>query len=57
MGGKYLILLGTILGLVYYLIGVDFSRTSNDIRIIRNILIYVITHNLITYVPKIYHFL
>ncbi len=54
MGGKYLILLGTILGLVYYLIGVDFSRTSNDVRIIRNILIYVITYYLAIYLSGLF---
>ena len=30
-GGKYLILLGAILGVLYYLMGVNFSRKSNDI--------------------------
>ena len=37
-GGKYLILLGAVLGVLYYLLGVDFSRKSNDLKILRNIL-------------------
>ena len=54
MGGKYLILLGVMLGLTYYLMGVDFSRTSNDVRIIRNILIYVITYYLAIYLSGLF---
>ena len=53
-GGKHLILLGTMLGVVYYLIGVDFSRKSNDFIIIRNILIYVITYYLVIYLAGLY---
>ena len=53
-GGKHLILLGAMLGLVYYLIGVDFSRTSDDIKIIRNILIYVITYYLAIYLSGLF---
>ena len=48
-GGKHLILLGVVLGILYYLLGVDFSRKSNDVLIVRNILIYVITYYLVTY--------
>ena len=54
IGGKHLILLGALLGLVYYLIGVDFSRTSNDIKIIRNTLIYVITYYLAIYLSGLF---
>ena len=53
-GGKYLILLGTMLGVVYYLIGVGFSRKSNDLIVLRNILIYVITYYLIIYLSGLY---
>lgn len=49
MGGKHLILLGTILGLLYYLLGVSFGRVADDVKVIRNILIYVITYYLVTY--------
>lgn len=48
-GGKYLILLGVTLGILYYLVGVDFSRNSNDIAVIRNTLIYVIMYYLVIY--------
>lgn len=48
-GGKYLILLGAVLGVLYYLLGVDFSRKSNDLKILRNILIYVAMYYLVTY--------
>lgn len=54
MGGKYLILLGTVLGVLYYLMGVDFSRRSNDMIILRNILIYVISYYLIIYLAGLY---
>lgn len=47
--GKYLILLGVVLGLLYYLMGINFSRKANDIKIIRNILIYVLGYYLVTY--------
>lgn len=53
-GGKYLILLGTMLGVLYYLIGVDFSRKSNDLIILRNILIYVVTYYLVIYLSGLY---
>ena len=47
--GKHLILLGIVIGLLYYLLGVDFSRNTNDIKISRNILIYIIGYYVITY--------
>ena len=47
--GKHLILLGVIIGLLWYLLGINFSRNSNDIKISRNILIYVIGYYVITY--------
>ncbi|MBR5369774.1 MAG: signal peptidase I [Bacilli bacterium] len=53
-GGKYLILLGLVLGVVYYLIGVDFTRKSNDLIILRNILIYVATYYLVTYLSGLF---
>ena len=53
-GGKYLILLGAMLGVLYYLIGVDFSRKSNDVIILRNILIYVVSYYLIVYLSGLY---
>ena len=53
-GGKYLILLGAMLGVLYYLIGVDFSRKSNDLLILRNILIYVITYYLVIYLSGLF---
>ena len=49
IGGKHLILLGIVLGLLYYLLGVSFNRNSNDIKVIRNILIYVATYYLVIY--------
>jgi signal peptidase len=49
MGGKYLILLGATLGVIYILMGVDFSRKSNDLLVLRNILIYVITYYFVLY--------
>ena len=53
-GGKYLIVLGAVLGIVYYLLGVDFTRKANDIRILRNILIYVIAYYIITYLSGLF---
>ena len=53
-GGKYLILLGAMLGVLYYLMGVNFSRKSNDIIVIRNILIYVITYYLLIYLSGLF---
>jgi len=54
IGGKYLILLGSVLGVVYYLFGVDFSRKSNDTLILRNILIYVATYYLVIYLSGLW---
>ena len=54
IGGKYLILLGATLGVLYILIGVDFSRKSNDLLIIRNILIYVLTYYLVIYLAGLF---
>lgn len=53
-GGKYLILLGAILGILYYLIGVDFSRKSNDTKVLRNILIYVISYYILIYLSGLF---
>lgn len=53
-GGKYLILLGAVLGIGYYLLGVDFTRKANDLRILRNILIYVIAYYIITYLSGLF---
>lgn len=53
-GGKYLILLGVVLGISYYLIGVNFGRKSNDFQILRNILIYVITYYLAIYLSGLF---
>lgn len=54
IGGKYLILLGSVLGLLYYLFGVDFSRKSNDVLVLRNILIYVFTYYLVIYLSGLW---
>lgn len=53
-GGKYLILLGAVLGILYYLLGVNFARKSNDMLIIRNILIYVVTYYLVIYLSGLF---
>ena len=54
LGGKYLILLGATLGVLYFLLGVDFSRKSNDFLVLRNILIYVITYYIVIYLSGLF---
>lgn len=47
--GKHLILLGVIIGLLYFLLGINLGRNSNDIKVTRNILIYIIGYYVLIY--------
>ena len=47
--GKHLIFLGVVIGLIWYLLGINFSRNTNDLKIARNILIYVIGYYVVIY--------
>lgn len=46
---RYLILLGAMICLVWYLLGINFKRNTNDKKITRNILIYIIAYYVIIY--------
>lgn len=46
---KHLILIGFVLGILYFLLGINLKRNANDKKVLRNILIYVLIYYLFIY--------
>ncbi len=53
-GGKQIILLGVVLLLLHFLLGINFGRKANDKVVLRNILIYVLIYYLLIYLLGLY---